>query len=276
MAFLTQPLSLPHIAVDSFGYSTISGDWINVWLNSSNVQRKRGGIIVFDPDGVMKRVYSQKLRQDGYQVKCINTACLCTSVGYNPFVYAQSCANITKFVGAFISDTEGCEAPDCPSFVSAETTLLTALFAYVSFQAPRYEWNFSTVTEMLKTMLEARESLRYDNGSYHTNTVDYLFDLLKCNKPQCLAVRRYEEFKRMMGFNATMIIESCIARLKPFSNAIVDAYLSKDELDLKSFGTDDSRTVIFICAGKSETFDFLAPLLYTQLIDTLCFEIVSA
>jgi len=162
-----------------------------------------------------------------------------------------------------------------PSFVSAETALLTALFAYVSIQAPQHEWNFSTVTEMLKSMLEAGASLRYDNGSYHTNTVDYLFDILKSNKSQCLAVRRYEEFKRMMGFNATMIIESCIERLKPFSNAIVDAYLSNDEVDLKSFGMNDRKTVIFISAGKSETFDFLAPLLYTQLIDTLCFEIVN-
>ncbi|MCL2392938.1 MAG: hypothetical protein FWC66_10110, partial [Oscillospiraceae bacterium] len=55
---------------------------------------------------------SHKLRQDGYQVKCFNTACFCTSVGYNPFVYAQSGVNITKFVGAFVSGTEGCEAPD--------------------------------------------------------------------------------------------------------------------------------------------------------------------
>jgi len=261
---------------DSYGFSTTKDNaMVNALLDTS-AQRKFDGLVVFDPDGWMERTYSNQLRLDSYRVKVFNTACFCTSAGYNPFVYAKSGISLTKFAAAFVSGTNGYKTPSGIKFISAETALLTALFAYVSNQAPHHEQNFSTVSEMLKCMCSAGESLPYDNDSFHTNAVDYMFDMLKCNKPQCLAVRRYDEFKNMKGLCPNMVIQSCIKRLEPLSNAVMDAYLLNDELDLDSFGTDEfHKTVIFVHAGKSVNFDFLASLLYTQLIDTLCFEIVN-
>jgi len=108
------------------------------------------------------------------------------------------------------------------------------------------------------------------------HSIDYMFEDYKIPHPHCLSVRRYADFKYMAGSHADMIVESCIQRLQPFCTEEMKNFFSNDELNLSSFGASGTeKTVIFVSAGKSETFDFLAPLIYTQLIDTLCNDLVN-
>ena len=230
----------------------------------NNVQRNLTGIVVFDPDDCIARAYKSELKYRGYQTKVFNTACFCSSAGYNPFIYAQSDIGITKFVSAFISGTEGYNAPTDVKFASAETALLSAIFSYIANYAPKNEHNFSTVHEALKYM----HSLGDDNDS-----AEFLLGLLRKTKPNSLAIRRYNDFQNTTGIRINSILESCMNRLLPFSTVRMDAYMLNDELDLHLFGRDNAhKTVIIISAGKSPPFDFLAEILHTQIIDTLCFE----
>ena len=148
---------------------------------------------------------------------------------------------------------------------------ITALFSYVSEELPDDERNLYTVSYILKHMLPYDDALRYYNDTDYVHVIDVIFEDHAERSPHSLAAKSYEDFKHIAGNNAYSIIQSCIKRLEPFSKDAAKAYFENDELNFDSFGKDNSnKTVLFVSAGQSETFDFLASLLYTQLLDTLC------
>jgi len=230
----------------------------------NDVQQDLMGLVLYDPDDWMVCAYSKQLKDYGYQIKTFNSACFCSSTGYNPFIYAQNDSSLAKLASAFISGTKGYNVSSDDKFTSAETALLTAVFACFANCVPNNEKNFSIMHEVLKHMHSYGDDA--DSG-------EFLVRWFRANKPNCLAVKRYDEFKNTTDFHINSIIESCIHRIMPFCTSTFDGYLLNDEMDLLSFGRDSThKTAIFISAGKSPTFDLFAEILYSQIIDTLSFE----
>lgn len=272
MEFMTQQLSLPLVITDVNHFSVIEqDDSIHEWLKRS-VRQRVDGFVVFDPDGYLFSAYGNGFIQDGYRIKVFDTSNLNLGARYNPFVYARGDDDVIKLAASFVAGTKGSGKSGNMKFAVAEKALLTALFSYVSEEVPAYERNLNSVLGMLKYMLPNEDTLRYYNGIDHLHTVDFIFEEYVNRNPHCLAVRRYESFKHMAGNNADSIIQSCIERLKPFCIPAMKPCFSKDDLGFDSFGIYGGyKTVLFVSAGQSDTFDFLAPLLYTQLLDTLCY-----
>jgi type IV secretion system protein VirD4 len=273
--FFIQPLSLPLVIVDKHHFSVVrQGDFSDDWLKQS-ARQKADGFVVFDPEGWLRCHYGKQFQQDGYRVIRFDTLRLNASAKFNPFAYVQNEVHVAKLVSAFISGTKGGGNPGDVRFVTAETALLTAIFGYVSDETQGYERSISTVFEMLNYMLSDEDACCRYNDIHYTHTIDYLFEEYASRHPNCLSVRRYEHFKHMADSHADIIIESCIERLKPFCTGVTKTYFSDDELDLCAFGASGvQKTVLFVSAGQSEIYDFLASLVYTQLIDALCNEIV--
>ena len=122
-----------------------------------------------------------------------NTINFSKSMHYNPFAYIHSEKDILKLVTALMANTKGEGKGNDPFWEKAETLLYTALIAYIHYEAPSEEQNFSTLLEMLNSM-EVREE-----DENFKNAVDMLFDELEAVDPDHFAVRQYKKYKLAAG-----------------------------------------------------------------------------
>jgi type IV secretion system protein VirD4 len=149
--------------------------------------------VITDPKGSLIEETGKMLQRQGYRIKVLNTINFSKSLHYNPFVHLNSEQDILKLVTTLISNTNGDKKGGDPFWEKAEILLYTALIAYLYYESPPEERNFSTLAEMISAM-EVRE----DDETFK-NTIDHLFDGLAERKPECFAVRQYAKFKLSAG-----------------------------------------------------------------------------
>ena len=182
---------------------------------------------------------------------------------YNPFAYVHSEKDILKLVTTLMTNTKGEGSGGDPFWEKSERLLLTALIAYLHYEAPVEEQNFATLLEMLNTMQVLEDDEEYQNP------VDLLFEELAKKKPNSFAGRQYKLYKLAAGKTAKSILISCGARLAPFDIKELRELMETDEMELDTIG--DRKTALFvIISDTDDTFNFVVSILYTQLFNLLC------
>ena len=186
------------------------------------------------------------------------------SMHYNPFAYVHSEKDILKLVTTLMTNTKGEGSGGDPFWEKSEDCLLlTALIAYLHYEAPVEEQNFATLLEMLNTMQVLEDDEEYQNP------VDLLFEELAKKKPNSFAGRQYKLYKLAAGKTAKSILISCGARLAPFDIQELRDLTMYDELQLDTLG--DKKTALFLIMSDTDsTFNFLISMVYTQLFNLLC------
>lgn len=219
--------------------------------------------VLTDPKGTTVGKVGKALLKAGYRIKIFNTVNFKKSMHYNPFAYIHSEKDILKLVTALIANTKGEGKSGDDFWVKAETLLYTALIAYIHYEAPEEEQNFTTLLEMINAM-EVRE----DDEEFK-NPVDLLFEELEKQDPNHFAVRQYAKYKLAAGKTAKSILVSCGARLAPFDIKELREITSYDELELDTLG--DRKTALFLIMSDTDpTFNFLIAMIYTQMFNLLC------
>ena len=201
--------------------------------------------------------------KNGYKLKILNTINFKKSMHYNPFAYVHSEKDILKLVTTLMTNTKGEGSGGDPFWEKSERLLLTALIAYLHYEAPVEEQNFATLLEMLNTMQVLEDDEEYQNP------VDLLFEELAKKKPNSFAGRQYKLYKLAAGKTAKSILISCGARLAPFDIQELRDLTMYDELQLDTLG--DKKTALFLIMSDTDsTFNFLISMVYTQLFNLLC------
>ena len=201
--------------------------------------------------------------KNGYKVRILNTINFKKSMHYNPFAYVHSEKDILKLVTTLMTNTKGEGSGGDPFWEKSERLLLTALIAYLHYEAPVEEQNFATLLEMLNTMQVLEDDEEYQNP------VDLLFEELAKKNPNSFAVRQYKLYKLAAGKTAKSILISCGARLAPFDIQELRDLTMYDELALDTLG--DKKTALFLIMSDTDsTFNFLISMVYTQLFNLLC------
>ena len=232
------------------------------WLKP-NLLQCHSSYVVTDPKGTIVLECGQAMLKNGYKVKVLNTINFKKSMHYNPFAYVHSEKDILKLVTTLMTNTKGEGSGGDPFWEKSERLLLTALIAYLHYEAPVEEQNFATLLEMLNTMQVLEDDEEYQNP------VDLLFEDLGKKKPKSFAVRQYKLYKLAAGKTAKSILISCGARLAPFDIQEVRDATMYDELELDKLG--DRKTALFLIMSDTDsTFNFLISMIYTQLFNLLC------
>ena len=104
------------------------------------------------PKGSIVVECGNALLKNGYKLKILNTINFKKSMHYNPFAYVHSEKDILKLVTTLMTNTKGEGSGGDPFWEKSERLLLTALIAYLHYEAPVEEQNFATLLEMLNTM----------------------------------------------------------------------------------------------------------------------------
>ena len=232
------------------------------WLKP-NLLQCHSSYVVTDPKGSIVVECGNALLKNGYKLKILNTINFKKSMHYNPFAYVHSEKDILKLVTTLMTNTKGEGSGGDPFWEKSERLLLTALIAYLHYEAPVEEQNFATLLEMLNTMQVLEDDEEYQNP------VDLLFEELAKKKPNSFAGRQYKLYKLAAGKTAKSILISCGARLAPFDIQELRALTMYDELQLDTLG--DKKTALFLIMSDTDsTFNFLISMVYTQLFNLLC------
>ena len=232
------------------------------WLKP-NLLQCHSSYVVTDPKGTIVLECGQAMLKNGYKVKILNTINFKKSMHYNPFSYVHSEKDILKLVTTLMTNTKGEGSGGDPFWEKSERLLLTALIAYLHYEAPVEEQNFATLLEMLNTMQVLEDDEEYQNP------VDLRFEDLAKTKPNSFAGRQYKLYKLAAGKTAKSILISCGARLAPFDIQELRDLTMYDELQLDTLG--DKKTALFLIISDTDsTFNFLISMVYTQLFNLLC------
>ena len=162
------------------------------WLKP-NLLQCHSSYVVTDPKGTIVLECGQAMLKNGYKVKVLNTINFKKSMHYNPFSYVHSEKDILKLVTTLMTNTKGEGSGGDPFWEKSERLLLTALIAYLHYEAPVEEQNFATLLEMLNTMQVLEDDEEYQNP------VDLLFEELAKKKPNSFAGRQYKLYKLAAG-----------------------------------------------------------------------------
>ena len=232
------------------------------WLKP-NLLQCHSSYVVTDPKGTIVLECGNAMLKSGYKVRILNTINFKKSMHYNPFSYVHSEKDILKLVTTLMTNTKGEGSGGDPFWEKSERLLLTALIAYLHYEAPVEEQNFATLLEMLNTMQVLEDDEEYQNP------VDLLFEELAKKKPNSFAGRQYKLYKLAAGKTAKSILISCGARLAPFDIQELRDLTMYDELQLDTLG--DKKTALFLIMSDTDsTFNFLISMVYTQLFNLLC------
>ena len=232
------------------------------WLKP-NLLQCHSSYVVTDPKGSIVVECGNALLKNGYKLKILNTINFKKSMHYNPFAYVHSEKDILKLVTTLMTNTKGEGSGGDPFWEKSERLLLTALIAYLHYEAPVEEQNFATLLEMLNTMQVLEDDEEYQNP------VDLLFEELAKKKPNSFAGRQHKLYKLAAGKTAKSILISCGARLAPFDIQELRDLTMYDELQLDTLG--DKKTALFLIMSDTDsTFNFLISMVYTQLFNLLC------
>ena len=232
------------------------------WLKP-NLLQMHSSYVITDPKGSIVVECGNALLKNGYKLKILNTINFSKSMHYNPFSYVHSEKDILKLVTTLMTNTKGDGSGGDPFWEKSERLLLTALIAYLHYEAPKEEQNFATLLEMLNTMQVSEDDEDFQNP------VDLLFEDLARKKPTSFAGRQYKLYKLAAGKTAKSILISCGARLAPFDIQELRDLTMYDELELDMLG--DRKTALFLIMSDTDsTFNFLISMVYTQLFNLLC------
>ena len=232
------------------------------WLKP-NLLQCHSSYVVTAPKGSIVVECGNALLKNGYKLKILNTINFKKSMHYNPFAYVHSEKDILKLVTTLMTNTKGEGSGGDPFWEKSERLLLTALIAYLHYEAPVEEQNFATLLEMLNTMQVLEDDEEYQNP------VDLLFEELAKKKPNSFAGRQYKLYQLAAGKTAKSILISCGARLAPFDIQELRDLTMYDELQLDTLG--DKKTALFLIMSDTDsTFNFLISMVYTQLFNLLC------
>ena len=232
------------------------------WLKP-NLLQCHSSYVVTDPKGTIVLECGNAMLKNGYKVRILNTINFKKSMHYNPFAYVHSEKDILKLVTTLMTNTKGEGSGGDPFWEKSERLLLTALIAYLHYEAPVEEQNFATLLEMLNTMQVLEDDEEYQNP------VDLLFEELAKKNPNSFAGRQYKLYKLAAGKTAKSILISCGARLAPFDIQELRDLTMYDELQLDTLG--DKKTALFLIMSDTDsTFNFLISMVYTQLFNLLC------
>ena len=203
--------------------------------------------VVTDPKGGLIQECGLALLKNGYKIRTMNTINFHKSMRYNPFAYIHEEKDILKLVTTLMTNTKGEGQGGDPFWDKAERLLLTALIAYLHYEAPAEEQNFATLLEMLNTMQVSEEDEDYQNP------VDLLFEDLAKKKPNSFAGRQYKLYKLAAGVVCSKrLLNQAVGKslrthnLKPKKGAQVMRKNEKitalyERLSRDDFGKDDDQ-----------------------------------
>ena len=244
-----------------------SGSGKTRFLAKPNLMLANASFIVTDPKGEMLRAVGNLFLEEGYVLRVFDLIDPSKSDCYNPFCYIRKDADVFKLIDNFIKNTtpKGAKAND-PFWEKSETALDAALMLYLLHEAPVEDQNMETILYMIENGGAKEEDDDYQSP------LDLLFEALKEEQPDHIAVRQYHIFKQAAGKTAKSILVSAAVRLASFTLPEIQRITASDDMELGKLGERKQAIFCIIPDSNDASLNFLVGMLYTQAFQELYFQ----
>jgi type IV secretory pathway TraG/TraD family ATPase VirD4 len=228
--------------------------------------------IFTDPKGELLEDLAKPLEDNGYEIKVFNLSDMKKSLCYNPYCYIRDENGVHQMVNCIVENTkkEG-SSPGDQIWDDSMTVLLEAISFFMMEELPIERCNLSTAMDLIR-LAQVDE-----NNTSAKSDLDNIFDNLEkknknAGKPESMATKRYKEFRIASGKTLKSVLITTLTRLSVFDYEDVKNLMSTDTIHLEELGC--KRQALFIIIPAAETaFNFLAATLYTQLFETLYWQV---
>jgi len=234
-----------------------------------NLLNANCSFIILDPKGEILRSTGEFLKSQGYEIKVLNLIHMDKSHCYNPYAYIRDVSDIQKLATIIFeaATPPGAQSSE-PFWNDSASIVLKALICLQYFEAPVEEQNFDTLMEMLRSAEVKEEDENYQSP------LDILFERLRDQDPDHIAVKFYDDFKIAAGKTAKSILITLLSKLEKFNIPELAQLTMTDEMDLESIG--NRKTAVFaIIPDSDSSFNFLVSMLYEQIFQRL-FDIADS
>lgn len=204
------------------------------------------------------------LEENGYRIKVVNLIDLNHSDTYNPLSYIRDELDVLKLVDSLFSNVRpGWDSAPDPFWGATASNLVSAIILFVMTEFAPEE---RTLGQVLK-LLQMHKITEYDSDE--KSDLDLIFDILEKKKPDHIAVRMFKQFKSASERTACSILIDSETYLQWFNFAAYNKLTLSDQLDLTNISRE--KTALFvITSDQDRTKNWLAGILYSQLLEILC------
>ncbi len=234
-----------------------------------NLMQAHSSYVVTDPKGTLLPETGHFFEKMGYRIKVLDTIDLNNSMCYNPFKYVKTPKDILTLATTL---QKNLKPPDAgtgsdPFWDQAALLWLQATIGYIWYEAPKEEQTISTLLFFLES-----DEVKEDDENYK-NAVDLLFEELEESNPRHFAVKQRKKYKKAAGKTAKSILITLGAALSPFDIPEVMRIVSKDELDIDTYGDEGQKTILYVIISDTDTtYNFIPAILFTQMFNVLCYK----
>lgn len=224
-----------------------------------NLLQANTSYVVVDPAGDLLRSTGSFFQKKGYCMKVLNLMEMEKSDAYNPFAYVKTQNDMQKLIDFFWSATEeqGVQKGE-PFWDDAAKSLLLALAFYL------WETNDVLNFRSLSAMLAYAEP-----EDDEVSALDGLFEELRAENPESVAVWLYESFCKGANKTKQSILQVLNARLFRTRTQEFEEMTAFDALHLEELYDDAAHPGILylVIPTVNTTYNFLVSILYMQLFE---------
>ena len=231
-----------------------------------NIMQANCSYVVLDPKGELLRDTGYLLEAKGYAIKVIDLINLDRSHCYNPFAYIRNDDDIQRLATNLMKNTTPKDSKSSDHFwEDTAGMLLKALMAYLYYEAPKDEQNFSMVLEMIRC-----GDVNEDDPD-QKSILDELFERLERKNPEHIAVKYYKEYHAGSGKTLKSIQITLLSHLEKFNLSSLERMTMTDELELDLLG-ERKQAIFAVIPDNDSSYNFIVGMLYTQLFQRLYYR----
>ena len=235
-----------------------------------------GSIIVSDPKGGLADRYSDYFASLGYEVLRVDFLDPEMSVGYNPFLYLSTEADIQTLAHTIVYPGETAGSYD-PFWDISTQSLVHFAIAYMLYCYRPEDWNFTTIMEIIQTAsIDPRSRVGFTDQEVEERQRRY--EAFRRNIDQAprsgmtrSLKRRFDVYRDTPGKTKDTILATSYAKLSTFDvDGIAEITSSrKAALDFRRIA--EVPTILFVSTSDMDrSNDVMASIFFTQCFQELC------
>lgn len=227
-----------------------------------NILQMNSSYVISDTNGNYYKKYSKLLKENGYKIRVLDFYNFDDTISnlYNPFVHLTDDSVESLVDCLFVYKKFKHQGDNDTYFENCEKLLFSACIHYLlDFCTDESKKNFSGLRDLISSLAE------YENDTDEKSIGEKLFETLPTDSITYII---YEKFRKSVGKCFKGCIISTIIRLNVFTIPKVANLTNTDNVELDKLG--DEKTALFIITTpSSNTYSFLATILYSQIFKTL-------
>lgn len=220
-----------------------------------NMLQMLGSYIITDPKGENFDTAAGFLRENGYEVRCINLVNPECSDSYNPLWHIGNTLDVDIVSDALIKNTSKGSTNEDPFWPQAERALLNSCIYYLLSEVPKEEQSLASCLAMVR----AGENFEWMDDVFMRLPFEHM------------ARKSYETFRLAVDKTRAGVLVGLATRLNVFDTPQISSITGSSSIDIDAMGEKKMATFV-ITPDSHSAFNFLPTMFFGQVLQRLYFK----